>query len=229
MFSRSKRIAVDVVIKRRIDPSRGDSALRGFAARTTTYPADWLLRRLAEHHRARAPNERPATTVKLTVWRTEFDPRTLLATEHTLRAFVYHVPDDRAAPLEWFRAAARLSHLEILLRLMAIACCAADGALVRQAVIPAAAALVLVFPRALRTPAVWAALGAGRGAHRRRLAARHNHTYLLAYWALAIALSLRAIDIVGALDESRWLSAWRSSSCCGVLLRRTFSTGGSFA
>jgi hypothetical protein len=32
------------------------------------------------------------TTVKLTVWRTEFDPRTLAASERTLRAFVYHVP-----------------------------------------------------------------------------------------------------------------------------------------
>ena len=36
--------------------------------------------------------ERAGDVVTLTVWRTEFDPTTLAATERTLRAFVYQVP-----------------------------------------------------------------------------------------------------------------------------------------
>ena len=57
-------------------------------------PADWLLRRLAEGIVARERRyERAVTTVKLTVWRTEFDPRTLAATERTLRTLVYQVPN----------------------------------------------------------------------------------------------------------------------------------------
>jgi hypothetical protein len=110
--------------------------------------------------------------------------------------------------LEWFRAAACPSHLEIPLRLTAIALLLRPmGPWFVRPVILAAAALVLVFPRALRTPAVWAALSAlvaVRIADDWPLA--DNHIYLLAYWALAIALSLRAPDISLALSTtSRWL------------------------
>jgi hypothetical protein len=69
------------------------SSLEELAARTATCPSDSFLRRLAEGIVARERRyERPVTTVRLTVWRTEFDPTTLAATERTLRAFVYHVP-----------------------------------------------------------------------------------------------------------------------------------------
>ncbi len=74
-------------------------------------------------------------------------------------------------------------------------------------VVLAAAALVLISPRALRTPAVWAAVAA-------LVAVRifddwplaDNHIYLLVYWTLAIALSLRGADTVEVLSTtSRWL------------------------
>ena len=89
---------VDVVIEA---PDRSEAqeippSLEELAARTAAYPADWLLRRLAEGIVARERRyERAVTTVKLTVWRTEFDPRTLAATERTLRAFVYQVPNQQ--------------------------------------------------------------------------------------------------------------------------------------
>jgi hypothetical protein len=77
---------------------------------------------------------------------------------------------------------------------------------VRPAVL-AAAAVVLISPRALRTPAMWAAIAALVGT---RIADNwplaDNHIYLLAYWTLAIALSLRASDVPRQLTTvSRWL------------------------
>ncbi len=87
---------VDVVIEA---PDRSEAqeippSLEELAARAATYPGDWLLRRLAEGIVARERRyERPVTTVRLTVWRTEFDRRTLAATERTLRDFVYQVPN----------------------------------------------------------------------------------------------------------------------------------------
>ena len=110
--------------------------------------------------------------------------------------------------LEWFRAAACPPHLEIPLRLTAIALLLRPMGpwFVRPAIL-AAAAVVLIAPRALRTPAVWAtlfALVAVRIADDWPLA--DNHIYLLAYWTLAIALSLRAVDVSQALSTtSRWL------------------------
>lgn len=86
---------VDVVIEA---PDRSEAqhippSLEELAARSATYPADWLLRRLAEGIVARERRyERPVTTVRLTVWQTTFDPVTLAASERTLRAFVYDVP-----------------------------------------------------------------------------------------------------------------------------------------
>ena len=110
--------------------------------------------------------------------------------------------------LEWFRAAACPPHLEIALRLTAIALLLRPMGpwFVRPAIL-AAAALVLIAPRILVHAAVWAivaALVAVRIADDWPLA--DNHIYLLAYWTLAIALSLRAPDVSQALSTtSRWL------------------------
>ena len=87
---------------------------------------------------------------------------------------------------------------------------------VRPAVL-AAAALVLISPRVLRTPAVWAAVAALialRIADDWPLA--DNHIYLLAYWTLAIALSLRARRHVRDCCPPRadGCSGWRSRSPC---------------
>ena len=87
---------VDIVIEA---PDRSEAqeippSLEELAARSAAYPADWLLRRLAEGIVARERRYgRAVTTVKLTVWHTEFDPLTLAATERTLRTFVYQVPN----------------------------------------------------------------------------------------------------------------------------------------
>jgi len=110
--------------------------------------------------------------------------------------------------LGWFAAAACPPHLEIPLRLTAIALLLRPMGpwFVRPAVL-AAAALMLISPRALRTPAIWAAVAAlvaVRIADDWPLA--DNHIYLLAYWALAIALSLRAADVSQTFSTtSRWL------------------------
>jgi hypothetical protein len=67
-------------------------SLEELAARGAAYPADWLLRQLAEGVVARERRyNRPVTRVKVSVWRTEFDPVYLTATEHPLRSFVYDV------------------------------------------------------------------------------------------------------------------------------------------
>ena len=93
----------------------------------------------------------------------------------------------------------RLTAVALLLRPM--------GPWFVRPVVLAAAALALVSPRVLRTPAVWAtvaALVAIRVADDWPLA--DNHIYLLGYWTLAIALSLRAVDTAGLLSTtSRWL------------------------
>jgi hypothetical protein len=108
----------------------------------------------------------------------------------------------------WFAAAPCPPHLEIPLRLTAIALLLRPMGpwFVRPAIL-AAAAIVLISPRALRTPAVWAGVAmlvAVRIADDWPLA--DNHIYLLAYWALAIALALRATDVSQVLSKaSRWL------------------------
>ena len=67
-------------------------SLEELAARTAAYPADWLLRSLAESVVALERRyNRPVTRVTLSVWRTEFDPVHLTAIEHPLRSFVYDV------------------------------------------------------------------------------------------------------------------------------------------
>ncbi len=87
---------VDVVIEAadRSEAQHIPPSLEEIAARAAAYPSDWLLRRLAEGIVARERRyDRAVTVVKLTVWRTEFDHQTLAATERTLRAFVYRVPN----------------------------------------------------------------------------------------------------------------------------------------
>ena len=79
---------VDIVIEA---PGRSETldvpaSLEELAVRTASFPSDRFLHRLAREVAARERrNQRPVTTVKLTVWRTEFSPKTLLATERTLR------------------------------------------------------------------------------------------------------------------------------------------------
>ena len=69
------------------------ASLEESAARAAACPADWLLRRLADEIVLRERRyDRTVTRVKLTAWRTEFNPTTLVATERTLRTFVYDVP-----------------------------------------------------------------------------------------------------------------------------------------
>ena len=119
-----------------------------------------------------------------------------------------NLPTTARRRLEWFRAAACPPHLEIPLRLTAVALLLRPmGPWFVRPVVLAAAALVLVSPRALRTPAVWAALSvlvALRIADDWPLA--DNHIYLLGYWTLAVALSLRTVDVSHVLSTaSRWL------------------------
>jgi hypothetical protein len=69
------------------------ASLEESAARAAACPSDWLLRRLADEIVLRERRyDRTVTRVKLTAWRTEFNPTTLVATEQTVRTFVYDVP-----------------------------------------------------------------------------------------------------------------------------------------
>lgn len=111
-------------------------------------------------------------------------------------------------PLAWIGEAACPPHLETALRLTAIALLLRPMGpwFVRPAIL-GLAALVLVSPRVLRTPGVWAAaaaLVALRIADDWPLA--DNHIYLIVYWTLAIALALRSVDVSHVLaTTSRWL------------------------
>jgi hypothetical protein len=95
--------------------------------------------------------------------------------------------------------ALRLTAIALLLRPM-------GGWLVRPSIL-AAAVLLLIYPRALRSPMLWGAVAvliAIRIAGDWPLA--DNHIYLLCYWTLAIALALRAPDPSSAFaTTSRWL------------------------
>ena len=87
---------IDVVIEAadRSEAQHIPPSLEEMAARAAAYPPDWLVRRLAAGNVARERRyDRAVAVVKLTVWRTEFDHQTLAATERTLRAFVYRVPN----------------------------------------------------------------------------------------------------------------------------------------
>ena len=117
-----------------------------------------------------------------------------------------------------------LRPLDLALRLTAIALLLRPMGpwFVRPAVL-AAAALVLISPRALRTPVIWAAVAALVGV---RIAAdwplADNHIYLLAYWTLAIALSLGVSDGPRRLATmSRWLIGL--AFACAVLWKAILS------
>jgi hypothetical protein len=103
----------------------------------------------------------------------------------------------------WLRSAAP-THLDTALRLTAIALLLRPmGQWSVRPVILGAAALLLIWPRALRMPAIWLGMAiaiAVRVADDWPLA--DNHIYLLAYWALAIALSLRGAETAPALGFS---------------------------
>jgi hypothetical protein len=110
-------------------------------------------------------------------------------------------PSVRVPPLDNRHpdTALRLTAIALLLRPM--------GPWFVSPVILAAAVLVLILPGMLRRPLVWggvALMVAVRIADDWPLA--DNHIYLLSYWALAIALSLRTNDAATALAfTSRWL------------------------
>jgi len=87
--------AVDIVVDA---PDRSEAleipeSLETAVARAAAYPADWLLRAVAEGVAARERRrQRPVSRVTLTVWRTDFDRETLHPSERPLRTFVYVVP-----------------------------------------------------------------------------------------------------------------------------------------
>ena len=101
-------------------------------------------------------------------------------------------------------------YLDVALRLTAITLLLRPMGpwFVRPAIL-ALAVVVLIAPRALRSPAVWMGVSlliGARIAHDWPLA--DNHIYLLAYWCLAIALALRSADASTTLAvTSRWLIA----------------------
>jgi hypothetical protein len=106
---------------------------------------------------------------------------------------------ERTPDAAYLDAALRLTAIALLLRPM--------GSWVVRPAILAAAVLVLIFPRLLRSPLVWGALAlftAIRIGEDWPLA--DNHIYLLGYWLLAAALALRASDPSETLAfTSRWL------------------------
>ena len=86
---------VDIVVDA---PNRSEAlevpeSLETAVARVAAYPADWLMRALAEGVSAREKrHQRPVSRVTLSVWRTDFDRETLQPSERLLRTFVYVVP-----------------------------------------------------------------------------------------------------------------------------------------
>ena len=86
---------VDVVVE---GPERSEalelaaSSLEEIEGRAVSCPSGWLLRELAAAVAERERrHERPVTEVKLSVWRTEFDPATLHASERAAVTFTYQV------------------------------------------------------------------------------------------------------------------------------------------
>ena len=65
------------------------------AARAAAFPAQWMLRSLAEGVAARERRyRRSVARVTITVWRSDFDRTTLQASERPLRLFTYTVPPE---------------------------------------------------------------------------------------------------------------------------------------
>jgi hypothetical protein len=129
----------------------------------------------------------------------------------------------------WLRSAAP-SHLDTALRLTAIALLLRPMGpwFVRPAVL-GAAALLLISPRALRMPAIWLGLAVATAV---RIAddwpLADNHIYLLAYWSLAIALSLRSPTPVSTLGFNSRVLVGLAFACAvlwKVLLSPDFLDG----
>ncbi len=108
----------------------------------------------------------------------------------------------------WLRPAACSVAVETALRLTAIALLLRPmGPWFVLPFILCLAALAIVFPRVLRTPATWLGLALLVGI---RILddwpLADNHIYLLGYWCLAVALALRTRDISSVIEtSSRWL------------------------
>ncbi|RPH59232.1 MAG: hypothetical protein EHM89_11050 [Acidobacteria bacterium] len=108
----------------------------------------------------------------------------------------------------WLRPAACSVAVETALRLTAIALLLRPmGPWYVLPFILCLAALAIVLPKVLRTPATWLALALLVGI---RILddwpLADNHIYLLGYWCLAVALALRTTDISAVLEtSSRWL------------------------
>ena len=70
-------------------------SLEAVAARAASFPAEWMLRSLAEGVADRERRyQRSLSRVTITVWRTDFDRSTLGASEQPLRVFTYTVPPE---------------------------------------------------------------------------------------------------------------------------------------
>ena len=97
----------------------------------------------------------------------------------------------------WIRPRGEAASVELVLRLTAIELLLRPiGALVRQAVDPAAGGIGAHFPaRAASAGNLAGSRPAGGRPADRRLAASDNHIFLLGYWCLAAGLALRATDV----------------------------------
>lgn len=86
---------IDIVVEA---PDRSEAleisaSIEEAAARAATFPSDHRLTQLALAVVARERRRNQAVeTVKLEVWRHEFDPKSLRATERRLRTFSYRIP-----------------------------------------------------------------------------------------------------------------------------------------
>ncbi len=83
---------VDIIVEAadRSETIAISASLELAAARAAAHPSDLSLTRLARAVVARERrNARPVETVRLTVWRHQFDPATLRATERPFRTFSY--------------------------------------------------------------------------------------------------------------------------------------------
>ena len=86
---------IDIVVEA---PDRSEAieispALEEAAARAATFPSNHRLTQLAKAVVARERRRnQPVETVKLEVWRDEFDPKSLRPTERRMRTFSYRIP-----------------------------------------------------------------------------------------------------------------------------------------
>jgi len=119
-------------------------------------------------------------------------------------AILRPVPAVDARRSSWLRAAACGPAVLLPLRLTAIALLLRPTGewFVRPAIL-GIAAVMLVWPRALRLPILWLAIALLLGV---RIAAdwplADNHIYLLGYWTLAVALALTSASAAGTLAAS---------------------------